>query len=978
MNISIRLIFIGFSLLFYATAFGQSVGVSNNPSYTISSNAILDLDDVSGSKGLLVPRMTLTERGDVTPSPSGFTASLSASDQGMVIFNTDNNRFEYWDGVRWQELVPASAAGNTLDEAYDEGGSGLGRVITADAGAVEIQGAAGMLVSGDVGVGVGSTSYRFEGHNTSNRDGFFFRSTDGTTGERDVFTIVDEDIGGGSQDGSSSLKVLRTGAFDLSDDGSSLLELTYTGGVSDADEQFYVLGRTTDEGAVNWGVSVNDADVWTTGSLRAGASGTSPAGTNAPAFNSPSIALEASGDSYLNTGGNLGVGTSSPAQKLQLQVSQNSGLSFPMLIRNAGAINSAGTGSGIGFNNHNGDNGVKAAIYNERVSDYGLGKMHILMSNSSNLTPATLADARLTVLSNGNVGVGAINPTAKLEVNGNIKAPEGFFVNTAVTGSFYDSNGAEAPYSRVDADGFHTNGLGDGQMYIEGRAIDANTYIVIGGGLAGGMSAEDVGIGVAPTEKLDVDGKIRMRTGATNGYVPVGDANGVMTWTDPSTLTAANDNDWVVSGNTIYNANSGNVGVGTSTPSEKLDVSGNLYAQRLLVKSNTVTTTSDLSFTANAHIETDNAMTFSMDSDNDETAAYIGFGTNSAARNGSYSELVRIMENGNVGIGTMSPTDKLEVSGSAFVTDRIRAATTTTTGRINAAGGNDLPGLWLTGEDNIWFDDGQVRITTHDGYGNWQIKSGADNDDVKIGSSTGAVKIRVDENGRFYVYSQGGLTNGDNISWNLGLYQLEDGNVGIGTTPTQNLDVNANARIRGLSGSGNRLVTADANGVLGNSTSFSIGQGVSEYTTAAEAWLTGNNTGTFSYAAGAGWTPGTWQNVSGFTVTRNVTAGNAVHVSASGLVEADNYNYYAPSCVYFRLMRGGIELARTSVYLTPASYVPSNFWYFTSGGFSFDAIDTGVSGNQTYTVQYWIPDEHAATEYARIGSRRLNVIELRQ
>ena len=45
-----------------------------------------------------------------------------------------------------------------------------------------------------------------------------------------------------------------------------------------------------------------------------------------------------------------------------------------------------------------------------------------------------------------------------------------------------------------------------------------------------------VGKNITPSEKLDVDGKIRMREGATAGYVPVSDANGVMTWTSPDTL----------------------------------------------------------------------------------------------------------------------------------------------------------------------------------------------------------------------------------------------------------------------------------------------------------------------------------------------------------------------------------------------------------------------------------------------------------
>lgn len=42
---------------------------------------------------------------------------------------------------------------NTLDDAYDEGGAGAGKTITADAGAVEIAGPDGLSVAGNVGVG---------------------------------------------------------------------------------------------------------------------------------------------------------------------------------------------------------------------------------------------------------------------------------------------------------------------------------------------------------------------------------------------------------------------------------------------------------------------------------------------------------------------------------------------------------------------------------------------------------------------------------------------------------------------------------------------------------------------------------------------------------------------------------------------------------------------------------------------------------
>ena len=66
-----------------------------------------------------------------------------------------------------------------------------------------------------------------------------------------------------------------------------------------------------------------------------------------------------------------------------------------------------------------------------------------------------------------------------------------------------------------------------------------------------------VGVGVtAPSEKIHTDGKIRMESGASNGHLISGDANGVMSWTDPSTinLTAFN-NDLIDNNDFISNVN---------------------------------------------------------------------------------------------------------------------------------------------------------------------------------------------------------------------------------------------------------------------------------------------------------------------------------------------------------------------------------------------------------------------------------------
>ena len=72
-------------------------------------------------------------------------------------------------------------------------------------------------------------------------------------------------------------------------------------------------------------------------------------------------------------------------------------------------------------------------------------------------------------------------------------------------------------------------------------AIGANTTVNTSNAVVIGNNA-NVGIGISsPAEKLDVDGKIRMRSGANDGYIALSDSNGVMTWTNPASVLPAGD-----------------------------------------------------------------------------------------------------------------------------------------------------------------------------------------------------------------------------------------------------------------------------------------------------------------------------------------------------------------------------------------------------------------------------------------------------
>jgi len=67
--------------------------------------------------------------------------------------------FKFPDGTVQATAAAGGATGNTLDQAYDQGGWGAGRTIIADNGAVNIQGSGGLTVNGNIGIGTIAPAY---------------------------------------------------------------------------------------------------------------------------------------------------------------------------------------------------------------------------------------------------------------------------------------------------------------------------------------------------------------------------------------------------------------------------------------------------------------------------------------------------------------------------------------------------------------------------------------------------------------------------------------------------------------------------------------------------------------------------------------------------------------------------------------------------------------------------------------------------
>ncbi|KPL18329.1 MAG: hypothetical protein AMJ92_08540 [candidate division Zixibacteria bacterium SM23_81] len=301
------------------------------------------------------------------------------------------------------------------------------------------------------------------------------------------------------------------------------------------------------------------------------------------------------------------------------------------------------------------------------------------------------------------------------------------------------------------ADSVNTIVMGRGISDADRLVNDVNSSLMVGfndttAALFVGGENNRVGVGTeSPEEKLDVAGTVqvagfKMPTGASDGYVLTSDSSGVGTW---QLSAAGTDGDWTISGNDIYSAVAGKVGIGTTTPAEKLHVAGNAEVDSTLF-ANFVSSSSPLQLQTSG-----------------TTRLYIDD------------------TNGNVGIGTTSPGQKLDVAGSARFDGAIYALDATGIGLRDDGG---YPGLWVE-------DGGQVGIGTTSPIRELEVVGEASFSDALFARYSTGIGLKDD-------------------AGNLGLWVEDGGQVGIGTTsPTKTLEVAGEARFDGA------LFAKDATGI---------------------------------------------------------------------------------------------------------------------------------------------------------------------
>jgi len=342
---------------------------------------------------------------------------------------------------------------------------------------------------------------------------------------------------------------------------------------------------------------------------------------------------------------NVGIGTSSPSGAAGTTLAINGGSGQSRLaLKNT----STGDASGDGF----------------QLSVGTDGSIGIEQRENNYMALYTNATERMRIDSSGNVGIGTSSITSgfKLEVAG----------GDVRFGDAYNDDAVELGWSAGGSQGFV-------QAYDRGasafRDLVLNNSITI-------ESGGNVGIGTSsPSNTFDIHGdtaglSIRDTSAYSAGTGPsitfvgldnneatkaFGIISGVSVSTDNGLLTFQTRNSGTLTERMRID-NSGNVGIGTSSPDQLLHISGGSGTTRMMfTRSNTAATGNsfgELNFENSAGTTLASIKAISM-SGNTESGFVFGCG-------GGNTERMRIDNSGNVGIGTSSPNEKLTVNSGAL------------------------------------------------------------------------------------------------------------------------------------------------------------------------------------------------------------------------------------------------------------------------------------------------------------------------
>ena len=382
-----------------------------------------------------------------------------------------------------------------------------------------------------------------------------------------------------------------------------------------------------------------------------------------------------------HTNQRLGIGTSSPQRELHVHATNYTDIQLTNDTTGAGAS----------------DGSTISATGND---------LYINNKESGNLLFYTNNSEKARVTSSGNVGIGTTSPSSKLHIEDSISDGSLFKITTSTSGSlqpvfdariasngdtYYDFNAYKSATKKIQIKSANTSYIqqvdGTGGFDIKGH-LKTSLQTVNGGGVL----------------QLHRFGALSLNDDASYAHQPAS-ALYINTLYNTSTdylMLLANQG----SDKLAVDLN-GNVGIGTSSPSQKLEVSGAVLA-------------GDYRGSAQIYLTSPDSWIF---------------------RSTGGNERMRVTSAGNVGIGTTSPGKKLEVNGTFKATgDASIDGTGNLTIRNQSATGSGvvfIDNVWQGGIEHI---SGNLYFRAGGQVDRMTIKTGGN---VGIGTTSPEVKLEI-------------------------------------------------------------------------------------------------------------------------------------------------------------------------------------------------------------------------------------------
>jgi hypothetical protein len=333
---------------------------------------------------------------------------------------------------------------------------------------------------------------------------------------------------------------------------------------------------------------------------------------------------------------------------------------------------------------------TSALTYRTTSGVGAVGADHIFQVGNNGATEA------MRILNSGNVGIGTTAPTVSLEVK---------FDDGVLAGEHLLS------YVHGTSDGVRTGYYANGTTSTGGliRSINSNPLFLGTTSLPQTLTINNggnVGIGTtAPGAKLDVAGTVKIVDGSQgNGKVLTSDAAGLASWNTPSAVAVSGLAAATAIG-TIDNTNyAQNWNWSTATTQSPMSMAAN-----------SLTTGSLLNVTSsNAALNSTNGLLNVANTGASTTGMVARIQSSSAAGSG-----LTVLANGNVGIGTTTPAEKLDVAGNINL-----PSSSTTAGQLKINGSQVLH---TYGSNNIFVG----------GAGNFTLTGLGSNAGVGVSSLSG-------------------------------------------------------------------------------------------------------------------------------------------------------------------------------------------------------------------------------------------------